>query len=145
VPSNLRTATIPQPFRPGILHKLNFTLAAGGKGFVLGTGYVGARGIRPLVQLNMNASPAGTGNAGGLLSQALGKTITGGITGLVPFKNSFYDSMQTKLTRRFHDGSMAGLSWTWSKAIDYADNDDLGSVMFAYPAYWDKARPVAGF
>ncbi|PYY09941.1 MAG: hypothetical protein DMG61_22455, partial [Acidobacteria bacterium] len=54
-------------------------------------------------------------------------------------------SMQTKLTRRFHDGSIAGVSWTWSKTIDYADNDDLGSVMFAYPAYWEKGRAVAGF
>jgi len=80
-----------------------------------------------------------------LLSQALGKTYTGSITGLVPFKNSFYDSMQTKVTRRFHDGSIAGVSWTWSKAIDYADNDDLGSVMFAFPAYWEKGRAVAGF
>ena len=145
LPLNIGTTTIPQPFRRGYIHNFNFTLQQEWKGFVLDTGYVGARGIRPLVQLNMNASPAGTGNAGGLLSQALGKTITGGITGLVPFKNSFYDSMQTKLTRRFHDGSMAGLSWTWSKAIDYADNDDLGSVAFAFPAYWEKGRAVAGY
>jgi hypothetical protein len=53
--------------------------------------------------------------------------------------------MQTKLTHRFHDGSIAGATWTWSKAIDYADNDDLGSAMFAYPAYWEKGRAVAGF
>jgi hypothetical protein len=145
LPLNVGTTTIPQPFRRGYIHNFNFTVQQEWKGFVLDTGYVGARGIRPLVQLNMNASPVGTGNAGGLLSQALGKTITGGITGLVPFKNNFYDSMQTKLTRRFHDGSMAGLSWTWSKTIDYADNDDLGSVMFAYPAYWEKGRAVAGF
>ncbi|PYY19355.1 MAG: hypothetical protein DMG60_04600 [Acidobacteria bacterium] len=145
LPLNVGTTTIPQPFRRGYIHNFNFMLEQEWKGFVLNTGYVGARGIRPLVQLNMNASPVGTGNAGGLLSQALGKTITGGITGLVPFKNSFYDSMQTKLTRRFHDGSIAGVSWTWSKTIDYADNDDLGSVMFAYPAYWEKGRAVAGF
>ena len=145
LPTNVGTTTIPQPFRRGYIHNFNFMVEQEWKGFVLNTGYVGARGIRPLVQLNMNASRVGTGTAGGLLSQALGKNITGGITGLVPFKNSFYDSMQTKLTRRFHDGSMAGVSWTWSKAIDYADNDDLGSVSFAYPAYWEKGRAVAGF
>jgi hypothetical protein len=145
LPTNISTTTIPQPFRRGYIHNFNFTVQQEWKGFVLDTGYVGARGIRPLVQLNMNASPAGTGTAGGLLSQALGKTIGGTITGLVPFKNNWYDSMQTKLTRRFHDGSMAGVSWTWSKTTDYADNDDLGSVSFAYPAYWDKGRAVAGY
>jgi hypothetical protein len=145
LPSNIGTTTIPQPFRRGYIHSFNFMVQQEWKGFVLDTGYVGARGIRPLVQLNMNASPLGTGSAGGLLSQSLGRTITGGITGLVPFKNNWYDSMQTKLTRRFHDGSMAGVSWTWSKTTDYADNDDLGSVAFAYPAYWEKGRAVAGY
>ena len=145
LPTNITTTTIPQPFRRGYIHNFNFMVEQEWKGLVLNTGYVGARGIRPLAQLNMNASPVGAGAAGGLLSQALGKTYTGGITGLVPFKNSFYDSMQTKLTRRFHNGSIAGVSWTWSKTIDYADNDDLGSVMFAYPAYWEKGRAVAGF
>lgn len=145
LPTNITTTTIPQPFRRGYIHNFNFMVEQEWNGLVLSTGYVGARGIRPLAQLNMNASPVGTGAAGGLLSQALGKTYSGSITGLVPFKNSFYDSMQTKLTRRFHDGSIAGMSWTWSKAIDYADNDDLGSVMFAYPAYWEKGRAVAGF
>ena len=145
LPNNISTTTIPQPFRRGYIHNFNFTVEQEWKGFVLNTGYVGARGIRPLAQLNMNASPAGTGTAGGLLTQALGRTIGGTITGLVPFKNSWYDSMQTKLTRRFHDGSIAGLSWTWSKTTDYADNDDLGSVAFAYPAYWEKSRAVAGF
>ena len=145
LPNNISTTTIPQPFRRGYIHNFNFTVEQEWKGFVLNTGYVGARGIRPLAQLNMNASPAGTGTAGGLLTQALGRTIGGTITGLVPFKNSWYDSMQTKLTRRFHDGSIAGLSWTWSKTTDYGDNDDLGSVAFAYPAYWEKSRAVAGF
>jgi carboxypeptidase family protein len=145
LPTNITTTTIPQPFRRGYIHNFNFMVEQEWNGLVLNTGYVGARGIRPLAQLNMNASPVGAGSAGGLLSQALGKTYTGSITGLVPFKNSFYDSMQTKVTRRFHDGSIAGVSWTWSKAIDYADNDDLGSVMFAFPAYWEKGRAVAGF
>ena len=145
LPSNISTTTIPQPFRRGYIHNFNFMVQQEWKGLVLNTGYVGARGIRPLAQLNMNASPLGTGSAGGLLSQAYGRTITGGITGLVPFKNSYYDSMQTKLTRRFHDGSMGGVSWTWSKTTDYADDDDLGSVAYAYPAYVQKGRAVAGY
>jgi len=145
LPSNIGTTTIPQPFHRGYIHNFNLMVQQEWKGFVLNTGYVGARGVRPLVQLNMNASPLGTGAAGGLLSQAWGRTISTGITGLVPFKSSWYDSMQTKLTRRMRGGSLAGVSWTWSKATDYADNDDLGSVAFPYPAYWEKNRAPAGY
>jgi hypothetical protein len=115
------------------------------KGLVFQTGYVGSRGIRPVVTLNANASPPGTGSAGGLLSTALGKNYTGTINEMIPFKNSYYDSLQTQVTRRFAGGSTAGFSWTWSKAIDYADNEDLGFVPYPDPAFFAKDRAVAGF
>ena len=89
---------------------------------------MGARAIRPLVNMNANASAPGTGQAGGLLSTAFGKTYTGTINKEVPFKNNYYDSLQTKVTRRFKGGSTAGFAWTWSKTTDYSDNEDLGSL-----------------
>jgi hypothetical protein len=145
LPTNVGTITIPNPFRRGYINSFNFMIQQEFKGFVLETGYVGARGIRPLVNMNLNASAPGTGTAGGLISQALGKNYTGGINGLVPFKNNYYDSLQTKLTRRFHQGTQAGFVWTWSKATDYQGNEELSSLKFPYPAYWDKNRAVADF
>jgi hypothetical protein len=115
------------------------------KGFVLETGYVGARAIRPLVNMNINASAPGTGTAGGLISTALGKNYTGTINAEVPFKNNDYDSLQTKVTRRFAGGSSAGFVWTWSKTIDYQGNEELGALKFPYPGNWDMNRAVADF
>jgi hypothetical protein len=42
-------------------------------------------------------------------------------------------------------GSSTGFAWTWSKAIDYAENEDLGFVHYPYPAYFNKDRAVASF
>jgi hypothetical protein len=145
LPTNASTTTIPNPFRRGYINSFNFMVQQEVKGLVLETGYVGARAVRPLVNMNANASPPGTGTAGGLLSVALGKNYTGTINQEIPFKNNYYDSLQTKVTRRFGNGSMAGLAWTWSKTTDYADNEDLSALAFPHPAFWEKNRAVAGY
>jgi hypothetical protein len=145
LPTNTSTTTIPSPFRRGYVNSFNLMVEREWKGFVLETGYVGARAIRPLVNLNANASPPGTGSAGGLLSVALGKNYTGTINALVPFKNNYYDSLQTKITRRFRQGSTAGFVWTWSKTTDYQGNEDLAGLKFPFPTFWAKDRAVADF
>jgi hypothetical protein len=113
--------------------------------YVLNVGYVGNNAIRPLVNLNANASPPGTGSAGGLLSQAYGKNMTGTINALVPFKNTNYNSLQLKFSRRYAQGTSFGLAYTWSRAIDYSDNEELSSLSFPYPTFWEKNRAAAGF
>ncbi|MGH9524653.1 MAG: TonB-dependent receptor, partial [Terriglobales bacterium] len=139
------TNTVPNPFHRGYINSFNFTIEQEYKGFVLQAGYVGARDTRPLVNMNLNASAPGTGQAGGLISQALGKTYTGTINGLVPFQGSSYDSLQTKVTRRFSNGSTLGVVWTWSKTLNYEDNEELASLAFPYPAYWSKNHSYAAY
>jgi hypothetical protein len=95
--------------------------------------------------MNLNASAPGTGAAGGLLSQALGKTYTGGINGEVPFKSNSYDSLQTTVTRRFAQGSLVRFVWTWSRTLDYSDDEELNFLLFPYPAYWQKDYAPAAF
>lgn len=145
LPTNISTTTFANPYRRGYINSFNFMVEQDWKGIVLQTGYVGSRAIRPVVNLNANASPPGTSSAGGILSQRWGKNYTGTINEIVPFKNNTYDSLQTQVTRRFAGGSTAGFAWTWGKAISYADNEDLGGISFPYPAYWAKNRAPAGF
>ncbi|MBV9147263.1 MAG: TonB-dependent receptor [Acidobacteria bacterium] len=144
LPTNASTTTIPNPFRRGYINSYNLMIQHEIAGFVVESGYVGTRAIRPLVNLNANASPAGTGTAGGLLSTALAKNYTGTINEEMPFKNNYYDSLQTRVTRHF-GGSTAGFAWTWSKTIDYEDNEDLSALAFPYPAYWNRDRALAGY
>lgn len=147
LPTNISTTTFANPFRRGYIEAFNAMIEQQlGKGFTFQTGYAGARGIRPVVNINANPSPPGSGGSkGGILSQRFGKNYTGTINEILPFKNNYYDSMQTQITERWSGGGSAGFVWTWGKAIDYSENEDLGSINFPYPAYWEKNRAPAGF
>lgn len=147
LPTNISTTTFANPYRRGYIEAFNAMIEQQlGKNFTFQTGYAGARGVRPVVNINANPSPPGTGGSkGGILSQRFGKNYTGTINEILPFKNNYYDSMQTQITERFSGGSNAGFVWTWGKAIDYSDNEDLGSINFPYPAYWYKNRAPASF
>jgi hypothetical protein len=149
LPTSVSTTTIRNPIRRGYINSFNLMVQQQiGRSLTFQTGYAGARAVRPLVNMNANASPPGTGNACGLLNVALDKTssniYTGTINALTPFKRNYYDSLQTKVTQRFGTSS-AGFVWTWSKTIDYSDNEELSSLTFPYPTYWEKNRGVAGF
>jgi hypothetical protein len=88
LPTSASTSTIPNPFNRGFNNSFNLTLEQEYKGLDFQIGYVGSRMVRPLVNMNLNASLPGTGAAGGLLSTSLGQTYTGTINGLVPFGSS---------------------------------------------------------
>ncbi|HKD92603.1 MAG TPA: TonB-dependent receptor [Terriglobales bacterium] len=145
LPTNASTTTIPNPFRRGYVNSFNLMIQQEWKGFVAETGYVGARAVRPLTNMNINPSPAGTGSASGLISTALIANYSGTINSEEPFKNNYYNSLQTKVTRQMGRGSMVGFAWTWSKSINYSDNEELNFLLFPYPAYWQKNRGLASF
>ena len=145
LPTSISTTTIPNPFRRGYINSYNLTVEQEWKNYVLNVGYVGNNAIRPLVNMNANASPPGTGSAGGLLSKAYGANYTGTINALVPFNNNNYNSMQLKFTRRYTQGSTSGSATPGRESIDYEDNEDLSSLAFPYPTYWQKNRAASGF
>jgi hypothetical protein len=62
----------------------------------------------------------------------------------MPFGTATYDSLQTQVTRRLNPGAQIGLSYTFSKAIGYADNSDSG-LTFHSVSQWERNRAVTGF
>ena len=146
LPTSISTTTFANPFKRGYINSYNFALEQEVKdNIVFDIGYVGTHAVRPVANINANASAPGTGSAGGILSQRWGDNYSGGINELLPFKYNEYDSLQTKLTYKFAGGSNVVAAYTWSKAIDFAENEDLGSIAFPYPAYWFKDHAAAGF
>jgi hypothetical protein len=83
----------------------------------------------------------GLGNAGRALAR-FGRTAN--INMLMPFGTATYNSLQTQLTRRLISGSQIGLSYTFSKAIGYADNSDSG-LTFHSVSQWARNRALTGF
>jgi len=141
LPNNIGTTTIPQNFRRGYINSFNLTVERQFAGFVGNVGYVGSRGIRPLSNINVNPATPGGGTAGRVLNARFGGTW-GDINQLTPLANSYYDSLQAKLTRRF-GGSQIGFVYTLSKALDYEDNEELSFILF--PLDLSRNKAVAGF
>jgi hypothetical protein len=57
--------------------------------------------------------------------------------------SSNYHSMQTQLNRRFTKGMQLGLSWTWSKAMDFVDSDTTNIAVAIPMRSWNYG--MAGF
>jgi hypothetical protein len=139
LPNGVGTTTIPKDFRRGYIHSFNATFEQQFAGFVNGLAYVGSRAVRPLTNTNINAAPAGGGQTGRQLNAAFAGNWSD-INQLTPYGNNYYDALQAKLTRRLGGNSQIGIVYTWSKAINFEDNEELGFILFPYPAYLSRNR-----
>jgi hypothetical protein len=121
LPSNSGTTTYPADPRRKVIHSFNFLVERQLPGkFTTTVGYVGTRSVGQMGFININASAPGTGNAGRPLFVAFG--ITADVNEIIPYRTTTYDSLQATLNRRWAS-SLFGVAYTWSKAINYADND----------------------
>ena len=144
LPNGVGTTTVPLDFRRGYINSFNLTLEREFAGFVADAAYVGERGIRPLTNMNVNPAPGGGGQKGRILNAQFGGNWSD-INSLTPYGNNYYDSLQTKLTRRLGGSSQIGVAYTWSKAIDFEDNEEINFILFPYPAYLSRNKALAGF
>jgi len=121
LPANSGTTTYPKtPMRKEI-DSWNFIIERELPWNLVGqVGYIGTRAHGQMGFININAGAPGTGTAGRPLFQLFG--LTADINEILPYGDTTYDAMQTQLTRRWH-GSIFGSVFTWSKTINYADND----------------------
>ena len=154
LPSNVAPGNVvPFDFRRGYIHSYNLTLQREFSSFVAEAGYVGTRGIRLLTNENINASYPGGGNSG----RWLYGTIHNGndVNCLCPDANSYYDSLQTKLTWRSKSGNQIGAVYTFSKAINWDDNEEAGgnygglittgNLLWPYPSIRERNKALAGY
>ncbi|MGH9622214.1 MAG: carboxypeptidase regulatory-like domain-containing protein [Bryobacteraceae bacterium] len=111
--------------------------------FALNIGYVGNHGVHIPVQYNLNAvmDPAfiGQGTAGQPYFQAYG--ISSAINMYFAQESSSYNSLQVKLDRHFKSGLLLTTSYTYGKALGYAEENGDNSSGAAY--YVDFRRNYA--
>jgi hypothetical protein len=144
LPGPVGTVTWPIEYRRGYFQSFNFTIQRDiGAGFNLQTAYVATRAIRQTAIHNINYGEPGSGNNRRVLAQRFPGRIAN-ISMYTPFSTSNYNSLQNQLTRRFADGGMLGMSYTWSKAISFADNNDSG-LTWNWPDMWGRNRAPANF
>ncbi len=106
-----------------------------GWGTVLDTAYVGSVGRNLLQRRSLNAIPYGRRFLASSIDPTTGttplpdnflRTLPGyaDIQYIEMSSSSNYHSMQTQLNKRFAQGLMFGLSWTWSKSMNLVDGNN---------------------
>ena len=121
LPSNTGTTTFPKDPRRKAIHSFNFFVERELPAkFTVNVGYVGTRAVDQMGFININAGPPGAGNSGRPLFIKFG--ITADINSIQPYGTTTYDALQGTISRRWAS-SQIGAAYTWSKTINYADND----------------------
>jgi hypothetical protein len=143
VPRTYATNSLPQRFKRGYIQSWNLTLQKELRyGFAAQAGYVATRSIATMGPLDLNAGQIpGRGNAGRPLYATFGRTTTSQM--ITPIGTNLYDSLQTKLERRFAQGLQIGASYTWSKVIGWSQ--DSGSPPIQAMPFFRMNRRVLGF
>ena len=124
-----------------VQHKLPFET-------ILDVGYSGSLARNLFWTRELNAVPMGRRFdpayadptiRGSALPTAFLTPITG-YTSIVQYEaaaSSNYHSLQVSANRRFVKGLQFGVSWTWSKALDFVDDDRGGISPFISPRVWN--------
>lgn len=162
LPNGAGDRTWVRDFRRGYIQSFNFTVQQELAGVSIEAGYVGSRAVRPLANVNLNSSqicPISAfpdpvnhpWNAANCVADGYGRILNvnghswGGIGAMMPFGRNWYDSLQTKVSRRFKGGTQVGLAYTFSKSLNYTENEDLSGLFEHFPAYWPLNKARAGF
>jgi len=132
--------TIPFDFNRGYVHSYNVTLQSEFFGF---------------------AAPVGAGNGTTLANgQRVGRPLFvqfgqqwNGVNCLCPDSNSYYDALQAKLTRRLGGSSSLNVVYTFSKAINSIDNEEVsgtfgvngGFLFWPNPLYKSRNKALASY
>ncbi len=126
--------------------------------FLVSVGYVGTQTVHQFADLNINASQPGTGKFGQPLFCKTADFSTTPPTCPVPsfgrtsdtllfqgWLSANYHSLQTAITRQFSKGFMVKGAYTYSKAIDWTDDDGWAGLAWNDPNILRRNRAAAGF
>jgi hypothetical protein len=123
-------------FKRGYVQSWNLTLERQIGNWIGSAGYVATRSLRQTAFLNANWADIGTGNAGQQLVKKFGRTAATTFIGNLPTNK--YDSLQTRIQRRFQAGYQIQFSYTWSHSLGYTQENSVSSPRVNIPAYWGR-------
>jgi outer membrane receptor protein involved in Fe transport len=128
----------------GYIQSWNFIAEQRFAGDVVGTvGYVGTRTIHQFVYWNMNAAPPGGGSAGRPLYGRFGRSVDTDMW--AGWLDADYHSLQATVNRRFVNGLYLKGAYTFSRAINYTDDDGNAFLTWNHPSVLHRNRALAGY
>ncbi len=141
VPAAYAARALADPFERGYIQSWNLSLQKEfWGGFIAQAGYVGTRQLKISQTLDLNAGQViGAGAAGQPFNAKFGRTTQTAL--LTPVGRNQYDSLQTKLSRRFKSGIQINAAYTWSKALGICcDELSDGTPAIQIPSLFYLAR-----
>ncbi len=145
LPLSAYTKTLPAgTFRRGYVESANATIERSlPAGFDLTASYVLTQTIRQTVYFEANAGQTpGLGAAGQPLYTAFGRNAE--TQTILPYSTANYNGLQLNLKHPFSHGVLLTASYTYSKSIDEATDDDSVPLFNAIP-YLSRNRAVSDF
>jgi hypothetical protein len=111
--------------------------------FLASVGYVGTQTVHQFADLNINASTPGTGRAGQPLNRLFGRIAETNL--FQGWLSANYHALQASLNRQFSHGLMIKGAYTWSRAIDWTDDDGWAGLTWNDPSILRRNRAAAGY
>ncbi len=111
---------------------------------VTSVGYVGTQTVHQMIDLDINAAPPGGGPAGRPLAATQNRRITMQMWDGSASGN--YHALQVAINRQFSKGLLLKGAYTWSKAINWTDDDGwTGVPTWNWQPVQYRNRAVAGY
>ena len=129
----------------GYVQSWNFTIERQLPGAVTtSVAYVGTQTVRSLADLEINAAAPGAGTAGRPLNQKFGHSVdTWAWNG---YLSANYHALQVAFNRRATHGLAVKGAFTYSKAINYTDEDGwTGTITWNWAPVFQRNRARAGY
>ena len=144
IPSNVSAQTVPSDIQRGYIQSFNVTLQKSiWAGWVGEAGYVGTLQTRQMGYTQLNWTPIGGGNVGKLLNKKFGRAAD--TRQVSPIGGSDYNSLQTRLEKRFSRGYSFALAYTFAKSISDSGLDRSDSTLkIVIPDYYALNRSISG-
>ncbi len=111
--------------------------------FVVSTAYVGTQTTHQLADLNLNAAGPGQGNTGRPFFAKFGRTAD--TLQWDGWLSANYHALQVAINRQFVKGLFVKGAYTYSRAINWTDDDGWAGVMWNHPSVLKRNRALAGY
>ncbi|MCU1260915.1 MAG: hypothetical protein JWO80_3800, partial [Bryobacterales bacterium] len=105
--------------------------------------YVGSHSVHLLADRDINAGSPGSGTTGLPQYAQFGRTTATNMWD--GYLSSEYNSLQVAVNRSLAKGVLVKAAYTYSKAIDYTDDDGWASVGWNWAPVFQRNRAAAGF
>ncbi|MDQ3258988.1 MAG: TonB-dependent receptor, partial [Acidobacteriota bacterium] len=114
--------------------------------FVGEASYVGTQTTHQFSERDINAAAPGGGEREGNAARPFfNRGYTTSLNYLDGWTSANYHGLQTSLNRRFSRGVFIKAAYTFSKAINYTDDNGPASVLFNHVSVLDRNRALAGY